>query len=102
MKKLNGHPRFRKLLKEMQRIHETKNSDYSEADIPLSNFRLSEKFGVEPYLGVLIRISDKYSRICQLVKNKKSKVDEKIEDTLIDMANYCLLMVILYEERNKK
>jgi len=102
MKPRKGHPLFYKLLKKMETIHDMKNSDYSEANDALSNFKISERFGIPAHVGVLVRISDKFSRVSQLIKkgeNNNSVKDEKIEDTLLDMANYCLLMIILYKER---
>ena len=36
-------------------------------------------------------------------KKEKLKVkDESIRDTLVDMANYALIALILYEEENKE
>jgi hypothetical protein len=102
-----GHRRFYELLEKMRDIHDRKNSDYSAEKDPLSNFRLTEAFDVEPWLGVLVRITDKYSRIVQLTRKtldgKEAAVaDEKIQDTLIDLANYSILMIILYEEWLRK
>ena len=101
-----GDPRFYKLLEEMRRIHDAKNSDYSRADDHLSNFRMCENFGIPSWLGVMVRISDKFSRIARLsskmMEGKEAEVkDESIEDTLIDLANYCLIAVVLLEERSR-
>lgn len=98
-----GHPRFYQLLEEMKRIHDRKNSDYSKKGDPLSNFRLVEEIGMPAWLGVLVRITDKYSRIVQLANKALSDEeaavkDESIRDTLIDLANYCVLCVILFEQ----
>jgi hypothetical protein len=44
--------------------------------------------------GFLTRITDKLMRVSTFVKTGILKVaDEKVEDTLLDMANYCLLMI---------
>ena len=47
----------------------------------------------------MVRIYDKVSRLETLLKkeNKQLVNDESIEDTLIDLANYCIMEVI---ERN--
>jgi len=97
------HPRFYELLEEMRRIHDKKNSDYSKSGDPLSNFRLCEDFGIPAWMGVIVRISDKYSRITQLaskiLQGENAAVkDESLKDTLIDLANYSLLAIILLEE----
>jgi hypothetical protein len=55
--------------------------------------------GIPAWKGVLVRISDKFSRLCAFARQETLKVsDENIEDTLIDLANYCLICVLLYKE----
>jgi len=101
-KEYYGHPGYYQLLEEIKEIHSNKNHDYA-GDDPLSNFRMCEKMGVPARKGVLIRISDKFSRICNFAKKEELKVDdENIIDTLMDMANYSLLCILLYRERNNK
>ena len=103
MNKLNGHPDFYKLLDKMAEIHSAKNHDYSKGQKdPLSNFRMCEGFGIPAWKGVLVRISDKFSRITQLSTKEAEVKDESFEDTLLDMANYCLLCIILRRERNER
>jgi hypothetical protein len=87
----------------MKRLHDRKNADYSEKGLPLSNFRLCKSFGVSPFVGTMVRISDKYSRLTQLVMKMQegrapSISEERITDTLMDLAVYCLIARILYEE----
>jgi hypothetical protein len=102
MKKYHGHPMFYELLKKMGEIHDAKNHDYSEgAKDPFSNFRMSENFGIPAWKGCLVRISDKYSRITQLSTKEAKVKDESIEDTLIDLANYALICIILRRELKK-
>jgi hypothetical protein len=98
-----GHPRFYELLEEMKKIHDRKNSDYSKKEDPLSNFRQVEEFGIPAWVGVLVRITDKYSRIVQLtnkaLNGEEAEVkEESIKDTLVDLANYSVIAVILFEE----
>ena len=92
---------FFELLEKMKDIHLKKDADYA-GDMPLKNLRYSENFGIEAWRGVLIRMGDKWSRILELTKNGKTHVeDEKLEDTLLDLANYCLLCIILMREAEK-
>jgi predicted ATP-grasp superfamily ATP-dependent carboligase len=101
-KNFNGHKDFYKLLDKMAETHSQKNHDYSEgAKDPLSNFRMCESLGIPAWKGVLVRISDKWSRITQLSTKEAQVKDESIEDTLLDMANYCLLCIILRRELKK-
>ena len=48
-----------------------------------------EKLGI---ISAVTRISDKYNRLVNLATHPDvDKGDEAIEDTLLDMANYCLM-----------
>lgn len=89
---------FDKLLVKIKELHDKKNDDYSDLKDPLSNLRECEKFGVPAWLGVLVRMSDKWSRIQQLAARKAKIKDETIVDTLMDLAVYSLLAIILYKE----
>ena len=97
-----GHPRFYELLKVIEDLHDRKNSNYSKDADPLSNLRQSESFGIPAYLGCLVRMSDKWSRLQELAKGKKDEVGESFTDTLMDMAVYSLLDIILFEEMQKE
>ena len=96
-----GHrrnPKFDALIKEIQALHESKNHDYAEDEDPLSNLREASKVGCEPWRGVLVRLTDKWSRIRQLSRGKTPK-HESLRDSLIDNAVYSLLAVILMDEQ---
>ena len=95
------NPRFHELLKEIAELHDMKNSDYATSDDPLSNFKECVKFGVPAWKGCLVRISDKYSRITHLAQKPPAVKSESIVDTLKDMATYCLICVLLFEEEKK-
>ena len=92
-----GDPKFYVLLEEIAELHSRKNHDYARSDEPLSNFRRAEAFGVEPWRGILIRMSDKWSRLEQLASGKTPK-NESMRDTLIDNAVYSLLAILLLDE----
>lgn len=92
--------RFDELLDKMKELRSKKNSDYASDEDSLSNLRGSEQLGIVAWKGVLVRIGDKISRIFQIAKsNGKHQVkDESIIDTLLDLAIYSLLCIILFEE----
>lgn len=97
---LAGHPRFYELLRELGNIHNAKNQDYGDGN-PFGNFMEATKLGIRPFLGVLVRLTDKYSRVMTLAKrhNYRTMVkDESIMDTLKDMAVYSLIAVVMLEE----
>jgi hypothetical protein len=80
----------------MMEVTRAKNADYSGAgDDPFSNFRqigaILQMPGVIE-IGFLTRMSDKMSRIGSFVSKGTLQVkSESVEDTLIDLANYCIL-----------
>lgn len=51
---------------------------------------------------IAVRLSDKFNRICNLIKNRKLKEnDESLEDTLLDTAGYAILALkYLKEHKN--
>jgi len=97
MSERHGDPRFYTLLEEIAELHSAKNHDYAKTNEPLSNFNKCAAFGVEPWRGVLVRMSDKWSRIEQLAGGKVAK-NESLRDSLIDLSVYALLCVLLLED----
>jgi hypothetical protein len=92
------NPKFDALVSEIQALHESKNHDYAENADPLSNLRRAKALGVDPWRGVLVRLTDKWSRIEQLSSGKAPK-HESLRDSLIDNAVYSLLAIILLDEQ---
>lgn len=75
---------YEKIVTETVKLCKRKNADYGS-----SVQDTYEKFGDISYL---VRITDKYNRICSLLQNGKAEVeDESITDTIVDLANYCFL-----------
>ena len=102
-KDTRAHPRFMLLLDEAIDLHIRKNAGYAGVDNtdPLANFRACERFGVNAFMGCLVRMSDKWERIVNLVKNSDNEqVGETIVDTLRDLAAYSYIAICLYEEEN--
>ena len=87
------------ILDNMQKVYEAKDNDYSATGLPMGNLRKCEDAGIEAWRGCLIRIGDKMSRLENFLKEKEYLViSEKAEDTVIDLANYAILMSCLIEE----
>lgn len=96
-----GHPRFFELLVKIAKLHSSKDHDYTAGKVPYSNVRESTEVGVVPWRGVLVRMTDKWSRIRTFAQNVEYQVlDEKFVDTLLDLAVYSLIALILYEEES--
>lgn len=97
--------RYIELLEQMKELHIKKNAGYAGQDNPdpWANFRMSEAVGVSSFKGCLIRLSDKYIRVTNLVKNPSNEqVGESVKDTLFDLAAYALIAICLLEEQDKK
>lgn len=96
--------RYLQLLEEAKELHVRKNAGYSGADNPdpWANFRMCETFGVTAFEGCMVRLSDKYIRVTNLMKNPKNdQVGESIKDTLMDLSAYALIAICLLEEQEK-
>lgn len=93
-----GHPLFYELLEQMADLHDRKNANYAEDGNPLSNLKGCERLNIPAFMGVLVRLQDKWSRIEQLAKGKPDLVGESLEDTLMDNAVYSLLAIVLLRE----
>jgi len=95
-----GDPRFYALLDEISALHSRKSHDYAPHDDPLANFHRSERFGIPAWKGTLVRMGDKWSRLEQLASGKDPK-NESLRDTLIDLAVYALIDVLLLEDAGR-
>lgn len=100
--KNRGHPEFYKLLEELKELHEKKTNDYS-GNKPLKDIREVADLGIEPWKGVVVRMVHKFGRLKQLTRGTKTMCkDETIVDTLMDIAGYALIVIILLREHVKK
>lgn len=97
-------PAYKALLDEAWDLHVRKNAGYAGAENPdpWANFRMCEAFGVSAFEGCMVRLSDKYIRITNLMKSAANdKVGESIRDTLQDLAAYALIAICLLDERKE-
>lgn len=99
---MSASPRYLELLQQMADLHVRKSADYAGADNPdtFANFRHAELFGITALLGCMIRLSDKYVRVANLMRNPANEqCAENIKDTLMDLAAYALIAICLLEEQ---
>lgn len=76
----------KQICEQMTSTYIRKNNDYGNAFANLRN---------EIPNAILVRLYDKYSRLKTLMSGEKQMVnDESIDDTLLDLANYCILELI--------
>ena len=67
-----------------------KYNDYGE-----TNLVDSEKFGIPPKNGILLRINDKINRIHNLLRPERVENFESVEDSFEDAIGYCFLIISL-------
>lgn len=85
---------FKSITEDMLNTYIAKNHDYGDS------FKKSmDEFG--PIAGV-VRMGDKMERIKTLIHHHtEPKVNEKIEDTLKDLANYAIMTLIYLRKVSK-
>lgn len=87
--------RHEELSQKNHQIYINKNNDYGD-----SFSKVYKELGI---ISAVTRISDKYNRLVSLATGTEIKVkNESIIDTLMDMANYCLMTVMEIEENENK
>ena len=75
------------ITKELNAIYAAKNSDYGDA--------FGETYKKLGIISAVTRITDKVNRLQSLSTGNEVKVlDEKIEDTVMDLANYAIMLLI--------
>ena len=97
----NVHPTsqaYFNLLDQMKALHASKSRDYGSENDPLANIRNGAEFvGIEAWEGAMVRLSDKVTRLATFNRTG-SLHHEGVEDTLLDLASYSLLALLLYRE----
>ena len=88
----NGAAKHMELCKYLNNIYATKNQKYGDS------FSMTvQKYGI---IAALTRLSDKWQRFETLILTKDPGTsDESIRDTLLDMANYCIMTVMELDQK---
>ena len=94
------NPKFHALLEEIAELHDKKNIDYANEQDCLANLRGCSRLGLQPVIGTVIRMQDKWERIENFFKNGDLKY-ESLRDSFIDNAVYSLLAVVLLDENEE-
>jgi hypothetical protein len=84
----NKVDKFKKIVDEMLDLYQRKQSDYGD-----SAGKTFDEWGL---VSFLVRMEDKLNRVITLTKRtgEVRVADEKIEDTLLDLANYSIMALI--------
>jgi hypothetical protein len=90
--------------KEALELMKKKNNDYASGSDPFMNFRRAEYLGfATAELGVLIRMTDKMSRISTyLNQGKLSLSNESVYDAIVDIVNYSVILAGLLKDKESK
>lgn len=59
-------------------------------------------YGIPAAQGLIVRMSDKMTRISNLLKREAQVKDESIQDTLADLCNYAAILSAYIEDQKSK
>ena len=82
---------FKNVLNDMYKIHNEKDARYGGA---YNQTRIAHKN------AILVMLNFKLNRLETLFSKPELENDESVEDTLLDMANYCVMELVA--RRNEK
>ncbi len=82
---------YKQVISELEEIYRTKNHDYGD-----SFAIMIRKFGLK---STVMRLWDKLMRLETLCDKEQKLMDESIEDTLKDIANYAIMTVAEMRKR---
>lgn len=89
--------RHKKICENLNAIYQVKNRDYGDS--------FGETYRKLGLISAVTRITDKCNRIQSLARMADQQgdvLDESIDDTLLDMANYCIMTYIEREIENEE
>lgn len=92
---------FKQALDEMWELHQLKNKDYGAKEDPYRNVRSGADWGVDPWVSALIRGGDKIKRLQKYAQTGELS-NEGAEDSLIDLAVYSVIALVLWREQHKE
>ncbi len=78
--------KHKRICKKLNELYERKNADYGDS--------FGKSFKEYGLTMACIRLEDKLNRIKALSKQEAKVSDERIEDTLMDLANYAIMTLV--------
>ena len=94
---------FKQIQKEMYEMFARKHMDYGLNNIALGGDLTNSEDKTFSLTGLCIRLTDKISRLKNLLVNGKNFVKgEGMEDTFIDIANYGIIGLLVGRDKWKK
>jgi hypothetical protein len=86
--------RFERLGEEKAALYARKNADYGNS--------FDKSLDEDGLLVLKIRLGDKFSRFCQLLKNPAQVTEEKLRETLIDLSNYADMGILWLDAKEEE
>lgn len=98
MTKKEQKTHFNYIVDEMEKVLFSKGDDYANED-RLSNFKLAGAItGGDARTNCLNLIATKVARLGVLLNSNKDPKNESIEDSVLDLANYSVLLLMIINE----
>ncbi len=98
-------PHFKDYIQRMVDLEERKGHDYASVEDPFKNFLECENLEIcSAEKGILVRMADKITRVSNLIDKQEAAhvADEKLDDTLIDLANYAIILACYLKVKSMK
>ena len=87
--------KFREVAEQICNLYEKKDAAYGDS--------FSKTYGTLGIVSAATRISDKYNRLCNLVKNPNiDNLGESLADTLMDLAAYSIMTIVKLNENEQQ
>ena len=99
MTKQEQETHFNEFVEKMRNTLLVKGDDYANSD-RLSNFKLSGSIcGLNAELNCLSLIATKVARLGVLLNSHKKPNNESVDDSVLDLANYAMLLSMILKEK---
>jgi hypothetical protein len=81
------------ILGQCKTVMSAKKNDYAENNNRYSNFEESSKIaGISPEQSIIVLMGVKLARLRQLTVNNKEVKNESMDDSILDLINYALIL----------
>lgn len=102
MTKQEQEKHFKEMTEKMANIMLSKGNDYANTD-RLSNFKLAGGVsGLNAELNCLSLIATKVARLGVLLNSNNEPNNESVQDSVLDLANYAILLSMILSEKTTK
>lgn len=97
---MTGDPEFEGVIDEVLAMHRRKGADYGTKQDFFANVSASKDWGIDPWIGAMMRANDKIVRLQAYAKGSTLQ-NEGVEDSLLDIATYSVIALCLFRRTNK-